>query len=288
VAAISVVIPTYNRSARLSLTLGALSLQDCGVPFEVLVCDDGSDDDTPEVAERMSRSVPYALRYFRREHDGWGANAARNLGIAAATGEMVLFLDDDMLASPGLLRAHRRDSGPEVVTIGYRYYLGPGGLPLGFQAGYDRRERYFLVWPDIIEPLWSFAEGCNIAVGRELLERAGGFDESFKSWGGSDLEFALRLHLLGGDLRLCRGAFAWHQLDPDPASRQARLIRGLPADFTDQLRTVRRIRDKFADVEDVRTFLDVAIGWLLADEQRAGEAGALREPPGRQAPPAHA
>jgi glycosyltransferase involved in cell wall biosynthesis len=277
VAAISVVIPTYNRSARLSLTLGALSLQNCRASYEVLVCDDGSDDDTAEVVARMARSVPYPLRYLHREHDGWHASAARNLGVAAATGDLVVFLDDDMITPPSFLRAHRRrHSRPEIVTIGYRYYIGRGGLPLGLCIGYDRRERYFSVWPNIIEPIWLIAEGCNVAVGRELLEQSGGFDESFTGWSGEDLEFALRLHLLGGELQLCRGAFAWHQFDPDPSSSHARLTRGLLADFTDQIRNVERMRVKFAGVEDVRAALDGHLAELRADEEAARQANLLR------------
>src|SRR5579883_270043 len=78
---ISIVMATYNRASVLRITLEALTLQNCAETFEVLVCDDGSDDDTPLVVERLTARVPYALRYLRQERDGFRLSAARNLGL---------------------------------------------------------------------------------------------------------------------------------------------------------------------------------------------------------------
>jgi glycosyltransferase involved in cell wall biosynthesis len=90
----SVVIPTYNREAKLHRALTSLANQTL-LNFEVLVCDDGSADGTRRMVETMQRSVPYrSLRYF---HDSnWGGPARpRNVGISKATAQWICFLDSD-------------------------------------------------------------------------------------------------------------------------------------------------------------------------------------------------
>ena len=92
---ISVVIPTHNRSALLSRTL-ASALAQRGVEMRVIVVDDGSRDETAAMLARVGDPRLTILRHEQAR----GVSAARNAGIAAATGEWVAFLDDDDLWSP--------------------------------------------------------------------------------------------------------------------------------------------------------------------------------------------
>src|SRR5262249_1926498 len=92
---ITVVITTYNRSRLLPRAID--SAQSAGSDLEVIVVDDCSTDDTPEVCARVPR-----IRYVRLSENGGLANA-RNAGIAETSSEFIAFLDDDDLRLPGSL-----------------------------------------------------------------------------------------------------------------------------------------------------------------------------------------
>jgi glycosyltransferase involved in cell wall biosynthesis len=259
VSEISVIVPTYNRAPVLAATLETLGLQDYPGPFEVLACDDGSDDATPEVVARVARRGRCPLRYLRQERDGFRLSAARNMGLRVAEATfLVVFLDDDMLVPPNFLRTHAAyHAEPDVVTLGYRYLLEPGeGLGLGFRIAPDPRERDFAAYTRAGTLLWLLVAGCNFAARRELVDRAGPFDEQFRGWGIEDSEYAYRLQLLGADLRIAREAFGWHQYDPEPRSPYVRLQRRRRPDFSSQLANLRRFREKYADQADLRQVVE--------------------------------
>lgn len=86
---VSVIIPTYNRAAWLKEAVSSVADQTFG-DVELIIADDGSDDDTPEVVANFSRPV----RYLRLPHSGKPA-VARNRALEAAIGKLVAFLDDD-------------------------------------------------------------------------------------------------------------------------------------------------------------------------------------------------
>jgi glycosyltransferase involved in cell wall biosynthesis len=102
---ISILIPTKNRAAVLEKCLLHLAKQgsDAG-DFEVIVVDDCSTDGTADRVGRSAASLPMSVRLFRQPKSR-GANAARNLGVREARGEVVVFLDDDVLVPEGWLRA---------------------------------------------------------------------------------------------------------------------------------------------------------------------------------------
>ena len=128
---VSVVIPTHNRRDMLERVLDSLARQTLPPDsYEVIVVDDGSTDGTPEVA---NLAFPYRLRYVRQ--DNRGPAAARNNGANHAYGNMLLFLDDDIVASPDLVKEHivtqlRYPSG--VIVIGEtKTVLPPAAGPFG-------------------------------------------------------------------------------------------------------------------------------------------------------------
>jgi glycosyltransferase involved in cell wall biosynthesis len=117
---ISVVMPTYNRRERCAIALKRLF--DQTIPkeeYEVLVVDDGSSDGTREYLESLALQTN--LRYLRHNHRGRAAT--RNLGLRNARGELVLFVDDDVLTTPGLLEkhyeAHETGRNPRQAVLGY-------------------------------------------------------------------------------------------------------------------------------------------------------------------------
>lgn len=243
----SVVVPTYNRATRLAALLRCLEEQPAPSSFEVLVCDDGSSDDTRKVAEMFGRRL--RLRYLHQPDEGFRAGAARNMGLDAATGDLVLFLDDDQLVAPDFLDAHRRahrDAGVPALVIGPRHRADVFDRPPASAErvrAYPQDSRAGEIGADgeglaaSAHP-WAHAFSCNLSLPRAAA--AARFDEAFSGWGLEDVEFAYRvirdglrpvsapgaptLHVDGGALR-----------DPFETS-----LRGGDADFGPWVRNAAR------------------------------------------------
>src|SRR5437773_8778639 len=103
---VSVIVPTYNRRVRLGRLLAALNQQHrSGVRFEVVVTIDGATDGTAEMLSGLRPS--YSLEAIQRPRGG--PTAARNAAIAAARGDMLLFLNDDVDPKYDLFERHLAD-----------------------------------------------------------------------------------------------------------------------------------------------------------------------------------
>src|SRR5205085_230067 len=130
VIGLSVVIPTHNRAERLRQNLFALSRQTASPDtYEIVVVSDGCTDRTAETVAAIAPDLPCRLIVLSQPLSG--AAAARNLGAAAASAPILLFLDDDMEATPGLVAAHiaaHRDRPPTVA-------IGRFSTPLDAAAG---------------------------------------------------------------------------------------------------------------------------------------------------------
>ncbi len=121
--AVSVVVPTYDRPEQVERLLAGLDLQTLAPDrFEVVLADDGSAR-PPEPGRHA-----YAVRVVRQEDDGFRAAAARNLGGAAASGEVLAFLDQDVVPAPDYLaRVLDATSGPWALTVGRRRHVDLDG-----------------------------------------------------------------------------------------------------------------------------------------------------------------
>lgn len=187
----SVIIPTRNKRPLLARTLAALEAQEGGLEaWEIVVVDDASTDGTAELLAASAARLGPRLRIVRCDANV-GRAAARNRGAAAATGRWLLFLDDDILAGPGLLAAHlarlaagdgvgtigRVRTAPEIVDAPHFHYLDTRGAAK--VAGEAVPARYFVTQ--------------NAAVPRESFWAVGGFDERFSAYGFEDAELAFRL-----------------------------------------------------------------------------------------------
>jgi Glycosyl transferase family 2 len=143
-ALISVVLPTHNRADLVQPAVRSVIAQSYS-NWELLVVDDASEDDTPDVLSTFTDS---RVRVLRREQQG-GAGATRNTGLAEARGEFIAYLDDDNVMHPHWLKAvaWAFDLHPEArVMIGARIIddelrnqgLGRGGWPQLAPPGFDR------------------------------------------------------------------------------------------------------------------------------------------------------
>jgi glycosyltransferase involved in cell wall biosynthesis len=188
----SVVIPTYNRVARLRQVITALEQQ--AYPsdaYEVIVISDGSTDGTGAYLEALRSKM--RLQWFPQANRG--PAAARNVGIRKAGGEFILFIDDDLVPEPQLLGEHarsHREAGRDVVV------LGPLLTPEGFQmTPWVRWEQEMLMkqYRAMLRGDWTatarqFYTG-NASLRRSHILAAGGFDEGFRR--AEDVELAYRL-----------------------------------------------------------------------------------------------
>lgn len=190
------------------MVLEALSKQTASPRhFEVIVVCDGCSDGTEAMCHQLA--VRYRLRVVSQPQAG--PAAARNRALAEASGEVIIFLDDDVVPAPELivehLAVHRGDHG--VVLIGP--LLAPPGFKL---EPWTRWEAAMLVsqYRDIELGKWKptprqFYTG-NASVRREHLLAAGGFDESYHR--AEDVELAYRLQRLSLDFRFSPAARGWH------------------------------------------------------------------------------
>jgi glycosyltransferase involved in cell wall biosynthesis len=267
---ISVVIPTYNRREVLVRTLNAFADQDIQIKYEVIVCDDGSSDDTADTVIRMMRESSFELRYVRQERAGWRLAATRNMGIAAATGSLILFLDDDIIPIPSFLSAHyKAHYKPGIVSIGYNYPLLHESEKGCTFIGLDIRDKDFAAYPNLNKPGWSLMYGGNFLVDHALLDEVGHFDERFQGWGVEDIELAYRLSRHGARFVLEKKAYGWHQYNPNPVSHRLRQEQGLRPDFTSHLTNVSRFRSKYPEDMQLQLFLHQVLTRLEQEQSRA-------------------
>ncbi|EEP75159.1 glucosyltransferase [Micromonospora sp. ATCC 39149] len=129
---ISVIVPAYNRSPLLRGTLAALAGQRMPTErYEVVVADDGSTDDTPQIVDAFTDRL--CLRYHFQPDLGFRAAAARNAGTRLAAGGILAFVDTGVLPGPDFLAAHARP-GPTRAVLGYTYGYRPDDPTPGLEA----------------------------------------------------------------------------------------------------------------------------------------------------------
>ena len=208
---ISVVVPTYNRLETLAHVVPTLLAQNLdSAAYEVLVCDSNSSDGTAEYLAQVSERHP-TVRHLPGTYSGRAA--ARNAGIAAARGEIVLFNDADILASNDLLSTHlrRHRENERIAVVGLEVQVKD-------LAEYEfKREhpqaRGHLHPPSRKKLSWLYFLTGNASARRGDLVEAGCFDESFTGYGHEDLELGYRLHRLGVEILYEPHAVNYHCQD---------------------------------------------------------------------------
>ncbi|MDX1976373.1 MAG: glycosyltransferase family A protein [Pseudanabaenaceae cyanobacterium bins.68] len=192
----SVVIPTYNRLPILQKCLAALEAQDFAQPYEIVVVDDGSTDQTIDFLNTHRADFAH-VRLFQQNHGG--AAAARNFGIAQAQGEIIVFIDSDLVVLPNFLTCHARALANQEQAFTYGAVINT--------ANFDQPTTEPFKLTDFSNAY--FATG-NVAIAKHWLEQAGLFDLSFRQYGWEDLELGVRLKKLGLKLIKCPEAVGYH------------------------------------------------------------------------------
>lgn len=205
---ISVVIPTYNRREVLRICLDALGRQSIAPScYEVIVGDDGSTDGTDRMVGTVSTTLPMVVRYFRQENSGPGA--ARNRGLQLARAPLVLILNDDTIATPGLLaehlRMHSAFPAPEVAILG-RVTISPDVPPSIFARLH--LDGTFVHFADGEELDWTAFITANLSVKRDFLLAHGLFRAHL--FPHEDLELGERLRHRGLRIMYSARALGFH------------------------------------------------------------------------------
>ncbi len=237
---ISVVVSTYQRPGHLRRCLQSLAAQQ-GVDgqFEVIVVDDGSQDETANLVAQFRRDAPFPVKFATHPHEGFQLARCRNSGIRTSTAPYLLFTDGDCIFPANHLRRHLDARRPGMARAGDCIKLD--------QATSERiddaaiRSGEFLQWiePTLRKSLrrthlkslgYQFVRhanrpklvGWNMAVWRDQLERINGFDEQFCGWGCEDDDLASRLRRSGVRIATALGYTCgyhlWHP--PHPTTPQ--------------------------------------------------------------------
>ena len=194
----SVIIPTFNRADVLRRTLNLLAVQTLS-DFEVVIVDDGSEDETLRLLTEFQRKGVLDLKFFTQKNAG--AGAARNTAIPHTRGDILLFLGDDMLPQPTLLATHwnfhEKNPAENFACLGkvewhselcvsrFMRWLQRSGVQFKFhdlhEGGLVDFRRFYT---------------ANISLKKSFLGSFR-FDSDFRGWGFEDAELGLRLEEKG-------------------------------------------------------------------------------------------
>jgi GT2 family glycosyltransferase len=247
---ISVIVTTYNRPDALRAVLVSLAGQTMP-PLEVIVADDGSQDDTLRAVQDLRPGFPSKLIHVWHPDEGFRAAAIRNLAVAASTGDYLIFLDGDCIARPSFVANHMRFAEESWFVAGHRILLSDEmtleclakqwpvhqkSWPFWFKEFITHRINRFAPlitlpdasWRKFKPQRWEGARTCNLAMWRKDFQNVNGFDEKYAGWGHEDADLAVRLISSGisrKDGRFGTGVFhLWHK-ESDRAQSEANMAR---------------------------------------------------------------
>ena len=223
---VSIVIPTFQRRDVVSDAVRALGEIDYAGPVEIIVVVDGSTDGTAQALDAIDCPLPLTIV----EQVRGGAASARNRGAAVAVNDIILFLDDDMIAEPKLLDEHarlHRDGADAVIGDTPIHPASPAGfLPESVAR--------WIASTSVKSPLSPFdVFSGQLSVRRAVFEALEGFDTAFTSaaaFGNEDADFGVRL-LARYDVRHNPAAISHQYYVVTPSQFMERARRAVAADL---------------------------------------------------------
>ena len=198
---IAVLVSSYQRPYHLLRVLHSIACQvDVDGQFEVVVTDDGSTDETPDVVREFAASVPFRVGFTTHPHETYQLARCRNEGVRVTVAPYLLFLDGDCLIPPDHLKQHLARRRPGVAHAGYCALLDQqsteqidiaavrAGKYLEFAprselrklARLDLKSRLYHL---IRHPTKPKLFGGNVGIHRADYEVVNGYDEKFEGWG---------------------------------------------------------------------------------------------------------
>lgn len=209
---VSIVTTTYNRAALLQNTLRSIFSQQFK-DFEVIVVDDGNDEDTPLLCEHY----PYPVRYFKRVREPGtfysNPSVPNNIGIQKALGDLIILQNSECAHhSPEVIKAFLDQTKEGTAVFGQVSALTENGVHQMYYTHHIMNPRPFFF--------------CG-ALHRDVFMKLRGFDENFKYYGYDDDSFALRAAKYGIEFKFSDTILIDHQyhgpsFKPEDAARNIR------------------------------------------------------------------
>ena len=204
---VSLIITTYNRPDALLLVLRSIEGQ-ITLPYEVIIADDGSTNDTKEVVTSFQEKSDIRVIHSWQEDSGFRAVKSRNKAIAKATGKYIILIDGDMILDPEFINDHINNTQSGYFVQGSRVLLTQDKTKqtldkqkINFSLlsnGLQNRKNAF--HSNILSKLFSnkrnYLRGirtCNMAFYKQDCININGFNNEFEGWGREDSEFIMRL-----------------------------------------------------------------------------------------------
>ncbi len=206
---ISIVIPAYNRSKVLNITLDKLASQDIDPKrYEVIVVDDGSTDGLFQMVSGKIPHMPYTLRLFHHENHGPGFT--QNRGIIESRGNLILILPNDIWVTKGLIRKHlqtHKQNPQNYVAVMGKVTQSPDLESTVLHKYWDRFSCFQFEEKTEVEGI--FFHACNVSLKRKFLIDSGFFKTKLGA-SNEDAELGYRLQCRGMKLLYNREAKAFH------------------------------------------------------------------------------
>lgn len=217
---VSVIIPAPNAAATLGVQCAAV-LGQLGPGDELIIVNNDSSDFTAQVAEKLSRDAP-AVKVVHAHH-GIGVSYARNVGIAAAAHDFLVFCDADDRVYPGWLEAMRSALCEYDIVGGILAKVENLSNNIDHPGDYsdiDQRPENVVGIGSIFHH-WAYPVGANMGFHRAVVEKIGGFDESFVG-GHDEVDFAWRAQDAGCVLGEASRAMVDYVNRPSPRAQAKR------------------------------------------------------------------
>ncbi len=236
----SLLLATYNMPKHLKMVLAALDRQSFR-EYEIIICDDGSDEETKQIIETFKKSSKLHVQHIWQEHKGFRKCRILNQGLRQAQGEILVFLDGDCVPHKDFIRDHVESQEKGRYLAGRRVELGekisawlePKHVAQGFfdfphprlilsvmQGDTEHLQRTIRVKAPWLRKKLGMEriddlKGCNYSVSRADLEAINGFDEEYEGYGREDTDVELRLQNLGLKIKSLKGlALQYHVWHP--------------------------------------------------------------------------
>jgi len=212
---VSVIVTTYNWPQALRLVLQSLCSQS-HADFEVIVADDGSEDQTAKLIQHYQRQNKISIRYCWQPDQGFRAAKIRNRAVAMARYDYLIFLDGDCVPRKNFIANHCKLAERGYFVSGSRVLLSQAFTQSVLSTKNEIHHYSLMRWlmlkwtrqcnrffPLLTLPLgalrkretmrWQGAKTCNLAMWRNDFLAVNGFDEQFIGWGFEDSDLVIRL-----------------------------------------------------------------------------------------------
>jgi glycosyltransferase involved in cell wall biosynthesis len=185
------------------------------LPTEIVIADDGSDEKTKQVIDRIRVYSPVPIIHVWQPDEGFRLASIRNKAIAKTTGEYIINIDGDVLLNKHFIHDHLRLARQGTFIAGVRTYLPPlptekhmdekNRFPSFYTSCIKKRIHAFRCYPLALlfykfrhsKTPYKYVTGCNMSFWKKDLLKINGYNEVFQGWGGEDCDIAVRLSNAG-------------------------------------------------------------------------------------------